>query len=93
MENLEGVIVFYVNFVKEEQVNRLEYLKSVRELNQIWIDRIEQEGRYAVMMVPTVAEASRVEKIDFNAPFPRFVPKQMVRTADLKNSDTDIDEE
>jgi hypothetical protein len=37
------------------------------------------------MIVPTTKEASRIEKVDFEMPFPRFAPKAETNSASIVN--------
>jgi hypothetical protein len=39
------------------------------------MEKINKESNYQIMIVPTTKEACRVEKIDFDKPFPRYIPK------------------
>jgi hypothetical protein len=61
----KGIIVFYINFLKEDFRDPDQTLKAIRDLNKVWIEKIEQENEYAFMVVPTFGEASRVDKVDF----------------------------
>ena len=72
-KNLKGIIVFYINFSKDDSRNQEQFMSFIRDTNKLWIERTEKEG-YGTMFVPTVGEASRIEKIDFDFPFPRFLP-------------------
>ena len=69
---MKGVIIFYVNFFPELEQNEVEVLTNMQKFNAAVIERIEKEG-YSAMFLATTKEATRVEKIDFEAPFPRYV--------------------
>lgn len=49
-----------------------EYLEILKNLNSGSIQKMEEAG-YGVMVVPVKNESSRVEKVDFDMPFPRFI--------------------
>jgi hypothetical protein len=70
----KGFIVFYINFFPEQGQNVDETITLIRNQNKALLDQLKADGEYDVMFVPTTKEASRVEKVDFDAPFPRFVP-------------------
>jgi len=38
------------------------------------------DGQYQIVIVPTTKEATRIEKVDYEAPFPRLVPKANEKT-------------
>ncbi len=69
---MKGIIVFYVNFFPELQQNEVEVLEKMQKFNSNMISKIEAEG-YSCMFLATTKEATRVEKIDFDSPFPRYV--------------------
>lgn len=72
---MEGVIMFYLNYNPDiEGVTLREQVELFKELNAEFIKELEIETCYRVAIVPTTKEASRVEKMDFAHPFPRFVP-------------------
>jgi hypothetical protein len=89
-DELKGFITFFVNLPKEDNRNVMDYVTMVRDLNKAWIERVEREGNYTVIIVPTIGEASRVEKVDFNAPFPLFIPRErrMVDTTTAVEKET-----
>ena len=70
---MKGLLVFYVNFPTESEKDVTETLALTKEFNKDWINEMHELGDYQVMFVPTIGEASRVEKIDFDQPFPRYV--------------------
>jgi len=71
----KGLLTLYVNFWPEVKLDPNEVLNLIRTINQEAIQQITQDGQYQFMIVPTTKEASRVEKIDWDNPFPRLVPK------------------
>jgi hypothetical protein len=70
----KGFIVFYINYFPEQGQNVDDTINLIRNQNKALLDKLKEDGEYDVMFVPTVKEASRVEKVDFGMPFPRFVP-------------------
>jgi hypothetical protein len=69
---MKGIIVFYINFFPEYKQSVDDTLTLVKNHNRDLIEKVKNSD-YDVMFVPTTKEASRVEKIDFDKPFPRFV--------------------
>lgn len=67
----KGFIVFYINYFPELNQNSDDIVKAIRAANQEALDKIKAEGLYDIMFVPTTKEATRVEKIDYEKPFPR----------------------
>lgn len=69
---MKGLLVFYVNTrdgnVAQVQTQMDLFLKS----NDTLIKRIQDEMGYQIMLVPTQNEACRIEKIEFDKPFPRY---------------------
>ncbi len=72
---LKGFITLYVNFWPDVGIDTKEVLNLIRTLNQESLSAIAQDGQFQFMIVPTMKEASRVEKVDLDDPFPRLVPK------------------
>jgi hypothetical protein len=72
-ESFKGVINLFMNFCPEVNFEAAEVLALVQSVNEEAFKVISEDGRYQVMVVPTTKESSRVEKIDFDMPFPRFV--------------------
>jgi len=77
-KNLKGVVVFFLNYNPDiEGVTFKEQIEMFKDLNSEFIKDIQEESNYLVSVVPTTKEACRVEKVDFDHPFPRFVPSNM----------------
>ncbi|CAE7860279.1 unnamed protein product [Symbiodinium microadriaticum] len=77
-EKMNGVIMFYLNYSPDiEGVSLREHVDIFKELNAEFIKQLESETYYRVVIVPTTNEASRVEKMDFDHPFPRFMPNSV----------------
>jgi len=93
-EESKGFITLYVNFHPEFPLNPKEIISLIQKFNQEVLKQIAEDSRYQFMFVPTTKESSRVEKIDYNDPFPRFVPKSMRNTLALmpKEEDEEIEE-
>lgn len=70
---MKGFIVFFVNFFPEQGQDVEATINVIRNQNKAIIDKITTETGYEVMFVPTTKEATRVEKVDFDKPFPRFM--------------------
>jgi hypothetical protein len=72
---MKGIVVFYINFHPEYQQDVQTTIDTVLKANAALLEKIHKESDYQVMVVPTTKEACRVEKIDFDKPFPRYLPR------------------
>lgn len=70
-----GIVSLSVNFHPELKLDVDKILKFIMEVNADAIKRIVEDGTYQIMFVPTTKEGTRIEKIDYDSPFPRFVTK------------------
>lgn len=71
----KGVISIFVNFHPEMNLDIADTMNLVRTNNAESLSRIQEDGQYQLLLIPTTKEASRAEKVDWDMPFPRFVPK------------------
>ena len=77
-KNMKGVVVFFINHNPDiEGVSFGDQIRLFKELNAEFIQKLEEESHYRVAIVPATKEACRVEKVDFEHPFPRFVPNNV----------------
>ena len=75
---MNGVIMFFLNYNPDiDGVSIRDQVELFKELNAGFIEELERETQYRVSIIPTTKEASRVEKLDFEHPFPRFVPNNV----------------
>jgi hypothetical protein len=72
---MKGIIAFYINFHPEYNQDIQTSIEVVIKANQSVMEKINNESEYLIMLVPTTKEACRVEKIDFDKPFPRFLTR------------------
>lgn len=72
---MKGIIVFYINFHPDNGQDAQSSVDVMMRCNKEVIDKINSDGEYRVMVVPTTKEACRVEKIDFDMAFPRYTSK------------------
>ena len=72
---MKGIMTFYMNVEEVDDGKESEYLDLMKRTNADLIQKLEESG-YGVMIVPVEKESSRVEKIDFNMPFPRYILPQ-----------------
>lgn len=72
----KGILMFYINFVPDSGVTVEQTTDLFRSQNKELLEKLKAAGDYEVMFVPTVKEATRVEKVDFDQPYPRFIPMQ-----------------
>lgn len=71
---MKGLLCFYVNFYPDLGQNDRDTLAFIREFNSELIEKVHGEGEYQVMFIPVTKEGTRLEKVDFDKPFPRFKP-------------------
>jgi hypothetical protein len=69
---LKGIIVFFVNLYPDLGQDVQISMNVVKEMSKSLIENLSQDGRYVTLFVPTHKEATRVEKVDYDSPFPRF---------------------
>lgn len=76
---LKGVISIFVNFHPEMNLDIPDIMNMIQKINSESLSATQQDGQYQVLLIPTTKEASRAEKVDWDMPFPRFVPKMQGR--------------
>jgi hypothetical protein len=76
-KKLKGVVVWFVNLYPDLGQSVEQTMQMVKEMNKPLIEKLVEDGQYVCLLVPTTREATRVEKIDYNAPFPRYMPKSL----------------
>lgn len=72
---MKGIITFYINFHPENGQDVNETIDLIKTANKEVLDLITKDTGYRIVFIPTTKEACRIEKIDFDLPFPRFSPK------------------
>lgn len=72
---MKGIITFYINIHPDLGQDMLNIVDVFRQANKELIDTINNTSEYKVAIVPTTKEACRIEKVDFDKAFPRFVSK------------------
>lgn len=72
---MQGLICCYINRKDYEGKQEEEVLQIAVQDNQALIDASSDSG-WAVLFIPTTNEGTRIEKIDFDKPFP--IPKTTV---------------
>lgn len=80
-----GLVNLFINFHPDSQFEVTEVLPLVQSINEDAFRIIVEDGQYHFMIIPTTKEASRVEKVDFDMPFPRFTPKAETNSASIVN--------
>lgn len=81
---MKGIVVLYINFYPDHNQDITQIIKLIKETNKELFDKINDGMDYQVMLVPTTKEACRVEKIDFDKPFPRFLNKTHVDLVEVE---------
>lgn len=71
---MSGIVTIYVNREKYEEGEEEIILKSISEINAEEIAAAAAAG-FPIMLVPTIGEATRTEKIDFDKQFPIYTAK------------------
>lgn len=91
---MKGLIVFYMNFVPEHGQNQMEQIEIMMKINHDIFEKMRSAGDYYPTIVPCAKEACRVEKVDFDKPFPRYVSKTHVDIdSDEKRAEKRLDKE
>ena len=88
--SLKGIITLFINFHPETNVDIPHTLELVREINKEVIDLVDSDGRFKMIIIPTINEGSRAEKVDWDMPFPRIIPGGPAKP--IKPEDNDEDE-
>jgi hypothetical protein len=86
---MKGYVIFYINFFPDLGQDMETIFKMIISHNKEMLDKVREHGEYDIIFVPTTKEATRVEKIDFDRPFPRFKPQS---NKNIVNNDDDDDE-
>jgi hypothetical protein len=81
---MEGIITFYINFHPDLGQDVEKTIEIFKQTNKDLIDSVNKDSGYRVAVVPTTKEACRIEKIDFNKPFPRFVSRMHTDIVELE---------
>ncbi len=65
-----GLVVFWVNL--HDATDVLSKLAMIKEMNKPLFELLStKDGRYEFLFIPTFKESTRIEKIDYDLPFPR----------------------
>lgn len=70
---MKGIIFCYLNFHPQHNQTGDDLINLVKNQNKDLIAELEKTD-YRMAFVATCEEACRVEKVDFDQPFPRFKP-------------------
>lgn len=69
---LKGIVTFYIN-IEQQKGTENDYMQLMRNVNSELFSKMEESG-YGVALVPVANnESNRVEKVDFDRPFPRYI--------------------
>lgn len=71
---MKGIIFIYINYQLENGQEGSQVAQMFKEINKELFDGIK-EMEYNIVIVPCTKEACRVEKVDFDMPFPRYTAK------------------
>jgi hypothetical protein len=88
---MRGIVVFYIDIHPEFNQDIQQTIDIVLKANAALIEKINKDSEYQVMVVPTTKEACRAEKIDFDKPYPRFLPKTHIDVVDFEKKKADRD--
>ena len=81
---MQGIITFYINWHPDIGQDHQQTIELFRQANKDLIEEIHSTTGYKVCVVPTTKESCRIEKVDFDKPYPRFVSKLHIDLADLE---------
>jgi hypothetical protein len=73
--DFNGLIMFYINYRPEDGEDVKKRKELLWECNKEIFDKIQSETSYRIAVVPTTKESCRVEKMDFDKPYPRYLAK------------------
>ena len=89
---MKGIITFYLNTHLGEGRSSTEEVELFIKVNQNLFEKNNLDGQYMIAVVPTTKEACRIEKIDFDKPFPRSIPinqKELDKDEDVEDKEID----
>lgn len=72
---MKGILIFYVNTHPDQNIQPAAMVEMFKAANKELIDRVNKESDYQIAFFPCTKEACRVEKVDFDQPFPRYSPR------------------
>jgi|GEM_PF-6538785 hypothetical protein len=72
---MKGIVTFYINYHPDLGQDLVQTIEVFKQVNKDLFEAIQNESEYRVAVVPTTKEACRIEKVDFDKAFPRFVPR------------------
>jgi len=84
----KGLIACYLNRDEFGEQDEEKLLQSMTVANDELV-KLAVESGYAVIFIPTVDEGSRVEKIDFDKPFPLYRSKPTAEDEDRQKKKKD----
>lgn len=87
---MNGFITLFINFTDSNDLDQDKVLKIIKDLNKKSLDKIASDNQYDIMFVPTTKEATRVQKVDYNMPFPRLVTKTIVKKEPQISEEPDV---
>lgn len=70
---MTGMFVFYVNYHPEIGQKPEDLIDVMRAQNKALFEYLDQQLGYGTMFIPVTKESCRVDKIDFEKPWPRYV--------------------
>jgi hypothetical protein len=71
---MKGIVTFFINIHPSEGQDIATTVELFKMANKELLERINKDSEYVLAIVPTVKEACRIEKVDFDKPFPRSIP-------------------
>ena len=69
---MKGFVVFYCNYYPDLGQDPELHMQIARNQNADLIGSLKEKG-YESMFIPCTKESTRVEKIDLDLPYPRYV--------------------
>lgn len=74
---MKGFINLFVNF-PDFDPDRIDAIVQIIKRDNQEVFALAAKTDYPIMLIPCQDEASRIEKVDFNAPFPRFISRNAI---------------
>lgn len=78
---MRGIMTVYVKAASDSEAERS--IDLFKQVNKALIESVEKEG-YGFMVVPTVNESARIEKVDFDMPHPRILSPYHVDIGEIE---------
>jgi hypothetical protein len=84
---MQGFVTIYVNRDDYKTINDAHVMSLIKKYNTKAFEKASEAG-FPIVLVTTVSEATRAEKVDFDKPFPIKPPRGTIEYDELVASHT-----